>query len=277
MKKFENITATTALSIIGYCLMIMLTSFEAANAQTCMKQSPAHTIALLELYSSEGCDSCPPADRFVSRFRNPTTALNGLTADQVVPVSFHVDYWDYLGWKDVYANGAFTDRQRRLSELASSRTIYTPEFFVAGKELRDWPNQLTATVKHINQLPAQADITISMGKFDNGALPVEVKAAAALEGKLYVLLYENGLVSNVMAGENRGSTLKHDYIVRDWVVGGLMADESGRKIEDKRHADLRHNFLVPSDRVSRNLGVAAFVQSDDGNVLQALSLPLCGF
>src|ERR1039457_1730220 len=112
---------------------ICIASLTAAIAETCTIHSPPHTVALLELYTSEGCDSCPPADKFVSGLR----AASGLGANQVVPISLHVDYWDYIGWKDVFAQHAYTERQRWLSDLARTRTVYTPEVFVGGQELRN--------------------------------------------------------------------------------------------------------------------------------------------
>ena len=243
-----------------------------AIAQTCSKQSPAHTVALLELYTSEGCSSCPPADKFVGGVHR------ALSIDQVVPLALHVDYWDYIGWKDGFAKREFTERQRWLSSAGGSRTVYTPEIFVAGQELRNWSGGLRAAVKRINKRPAQASIGIALGKLAGNSLPIEVNASmvknaaqnqnAAQRGKLFVALYENGLATEVKAGENGGATLRHDYVVREW-VGPIALGGDGK-------ARLSHAVSVPSGAAARNLGVAAFVQSDQGEVLQALALPLCG-
>ena len=105
-----------------------------ANAQTCSKVSPAHTIALLELYTSEGCSSCPPADKFVSNLQRSTS----LTTDQVVPISLHVDYWDYIGWKDNFANPEFAKRQRDMAALGHARGVYTPQLAINGQDTRSW-------------------------------------------------------------------------------------------------------------------------------------------
>lgn len=252
-----------------FSAMLLLAPFAAASAQTCSKQSPPHTVALLELYTSEGCSSCPPADKFVSNLRNA-----GLPAEQVVPLALHVDYWDYIGWKDLFASHAYTQRQRWLSGLANTRTIYTPEIFVAGREVRDWAASrrggVAGAVKRINARPAQADIGIALGKATSGSLPVEVRTSAAPGSKLFVALYENGLASKVKAGENRGATLRHDYVVRDWI--GPIALSNERK---NGKAALSRALAVPAGAAAKNLGVAAFVQTDKGEVLQALSLPLC--
>ncbi|MDB5762357.1 MAG: hypothetical protein JWQ21_1352 [Herminiimonas sp.] len=257
-------------SLVAFALSatLLLAPFSAAIAQTCSRQSPPYTIALLELYTSEGCDSCPPANKFVSTLRHQSLA-SGLTAGQVVPLALHVDYWDYIGWKDLFGKHAFTERQHWLSDLANTRTVYTPEIFIAGRELRNWSDGVPAAVKRINARPAQADIAIALGKISNGSLPVEVNAKAA-GGKLFIALYENGLVTDIKAGENRGVTLKEDYVVRDWIGPiALPADAKGGK------AALPRALTVPADSVTKNLGVAAFVQTDKGEVLQTLSLPLC--
>lgn len=250
--------------------LLAVTPLSAAIAQTCSKQSPAHTVALLELYTSEGCSSCPPADRTFGDLR-ASGAATGLGIDQLVPLAFHVDYWNDIGWKDVYSSRANTDRQQWLSNLANSRTIYTPEMFVAGKELRNWSGGIPAAVKRINTQPARADIGIVLGKPGTAGLPVEVSAHAAQGGNLYVALYENGIVSDVKAGENRGATLKHEYVVRQWIGPVALHDDTRTG-----KTAVQRSLPIPSDANARNLGVAAFVQGERGDVLQALALPLCG-
>jgi hypothetical protein len=247
---------------------LVLSGLPAAGfaAQACSKQSPAHTVALLELYTSEGCSSCPPADKFVSGLRK-----SGLSAEQVVPLALHVDYWDYIGWKDIYGKRDHTDRQRWLSQLAKSRTIYTPEIFVTGQEVRDWNwsvrGGVPAVVKRINAKPALAQLGITLGSLAGGKLPVDISATAPPGGKLYVALYENSITSAVRAGENSGETLKHDYVVRDWI--GPLAVTGGK-------AGLPRSLAVPAGANPKNLGVATFVQNERGEVLQALSLEVCG-
>jgi hypothetical protein len=246
-----------------FSLSLLLAPWSGAMAQSCSKRSPPQTVALLELYTSEGCSSCPPADRFVSDLRRA-----GLDASQVVPLSLHVDYWDYIGWKDMFARPAFTQRQRWLTQQASTHTIYTPEFFISGHELREWRGDLAATVKRINREPAQAQIDLTLGSRSAGSQPLVVKARAPQDGKLFVVLYENGLSSAVRAGENGGVLLKHDYVVRDW-IGPMVVNAAGGT------APVPRALMLPAGASADKLGVAAFVQDEHGNVLQALSLPLC--
>jgi hypothetical protein len=237
-----------------------------ALAQTCSKQSPAHSVALLELYTSEGCSSCPPADKFLSGLRG-----TGVTEDQAVLLSMHVDYWNDIGWKDVYSKHVITERQRWLTGLKGGHTIYTPEIFMAGQELRGgvggWRTGVPETLKRINSQAARADIGISLGQLAGGSLPVDVSAKSAQKGKLYVALVENALVSDVKSGENSGVVLKHDYVVREW-LGPFGLNPDGK-------AAFSRAIAVPAGANGKNLGVAAFVQNDKGEVLQALALALC--
>jgi hypothetical protein len=233
---------------------------QGAVAQGCSARSPAHTVALVELYTSEGCSSCPPADRFLSARR-----AAGLRADQAVMLSLHVDYWNDIGWKDPYSQAVFTARQRWLSDLAHTRTIYTPEFFIAGKEERGWSDGIDAAVKRVNALPAQAAIAITMGRPAAPGLPVQVAASGPAGARLYVALVESGISTQVAAGENSGRTLRHDYVVRDWSAPVTLGADG--------KAALARTVLLPR---GAKYGVASFVQSAQGEVLQALSLDACG-
>ncbi|AZP13233.1 DUF1223 domain-containing protein [Undibacterium parvum] len=232
-------------------------------AQECSKTSPAHTVALFELYTSEGCDSCPAADKFVS-----TLYKSGkFSPDQVLALALHVDYWDYIGWKDVYAKAQFSQRQRALAELAGSRNVYTPEVFIGAKELRNWRDGVPDAVKRINSQPAQAHITIRIDKLSEHTLSLRLQGKSAQSGKLHFALVEHSLLNKITAGENRGATLLHDYVVREWgeaiALTPLNSDSFARQIP------------LPGNAVRKNLALAAFIQSDKGTILQALSLPLC--
>lgn len=259
MRQFSS-TCTFAMAALTALLAV--TPFTVI-AGTCSKTSPAHTIALLELYTSEGCDSCPAADKFISHLPKS----NALSSDQLIPLSLHVDYWDYIGWKDVFAKPVFTQRQRSLAQLNNSRSVYTPEFFMAGKELRDWHGDLKLAVARINSQAAQATIQMTIDKLSDNQLHFSLIGKSAQTGNLFFALVEHSLVSKIMAGENRGATLQHDFVAREWgqpiSLTAAIANTQSRQLQ------------VPVNAVRKNLSLLAFVQSDKGEVLQALSLPLC--
>ncbi|MDB5821425.1 MAG: hypothetical protein JWR21_129 [Herminiimonas sp.] len=250
----------------GVAALLLCLSAQPVLAQ-CSAKSPAYTVALLELYTSEGCSSCPPADKFVA-----SLGAHPDLAQKVVPLALHVDYWDTIGWKDRFATRDYTERQRWLSGLARSKTIYTPEIFVSSRELRDWntAGRLANTLQRINAKPAMADIVLRQRARTGNTASVDVEVRAPAGGNVFVALFENGLSSQVKAGENSGATLKHDYVVRDWIGPVTVPANAGQQ-----RLALPRALALPADARQGRLGVAAFMQSAEGDVVQALSTPLC--
>src|ERR1043165_160036 len=117
-----------------FALFLLLLALEgAALAASCKAESGNRTVALVELYTSEGCSSCPPADRWLSGL-----AARGFGAGRVVPLALHVDYWDYIGWKDPYGRREFSLRQRKLSQLQRMALVYTPQVLIQGRDFPRW-------------------------------------------------------------------------------------------------------------------------------------------
>ncbi len=257
--------------MVAACAVLGGSGAGALAANGCSAHSPAHRVALIELFTSEGCDSCPPADQYLGGLR-----AAGVTPDSAVLLALHVDYWDYIGWKDPFARAAFTERQRWLSGLANSRTIYTPEIFVAGQELRGgvagWGASLPAQLKRINARAAGAQIGIALGAIGASGVPIDVTASAPVGATLHVALVENGLVSMVTAGENRGHALRHDAVARGWLAPLPLVGAGNSGTGAARLAQV---LALPPGALAANLAVSAFVQSASGDVLQAFSLPLC--
>lgn len=238
-------------------------------AAACSAVSGEKTTALVELYTSEGCDSCPPADRWLSGL-----AGRGYVPARLVPLSLHVDYWDYIGWKDPYAKPAFSGRQRKLTQLQRLAFVYTPQIMLQGRDFRAWRTpSFDAAVARINAEPARAKISIALDAIDAAQMSVELRAellddAHLKDAAVYVASYENRLASVVTSGENRGHTLKHDYVVLEWQ--GPLAFGAGRTRIERRSIP-----LLPK-AVAANSGVVAFVQNRRTlEVLQALMLPAC--
>jgi hypothetical protein len=250
-------------------LLLLLALTTPAQALQCSAKSGPHTAALVELYTSEGCNSCPPADRWLQ-----SLGQRGYAPERVVPLSLHVNYWDYIGWQDPYAQQRFTDRQRRLAQVMQARIIYTPQVLLQGRDFRRWHTRdFDAAVKSINARTPGAAIELRLEGERANALLAQVQAqlldpAQAPDAVLYLASYENKLASSVAAGENRGKRLEHDYVVFEW-VGPVPF--TGGKIHEQRALP-----LVPK-AVRAHSGVAAFVQNRrNGRVLQALMLPACG-
>ncbi len=222
-------------------------------------KSGEYKSSVVELYTSEGCSSCPPADEFLSRLGKTEEA------DQIIPLAFHVDYWDYIGWKDPYARAGYTERQRVVARANSQQSIYTPEFVVDGAEARGG-SKIAGKVSATHQSLTEADITLYLADVDDGKLMARVSIenltyTGSDTPEVYLAVYENNLSSSVDAGENRGRSLKHDYVVR--YISPPEQTLSGQ----------RHQFSVPLEAGWNHsaLGVAAVVKlQQSGRTLQAV-------
>ena len=242
-----------------------------AIAAECSAQSGAQTVPLLELYTSEGCSSCPTADKWLS-----SIAAAGYGLNKVVPLAFHVDYWDYIGWKDRFARPDFSERQRQLASVGRSSFVYTPQVTLNGADYRGW-SQLSrfngSITSSLNQ-PARANLSLNLASATSGEITVRasaqtVQATDRKNADVFIAVYENNLVSKVSAGENSGRQLDHDYVVREWYGPYRLDDKSG--------SAWQHNFSLKPEWKGRNAGVATFVQDrTNGDVLQALALKFCG-
>lgn len=179
-------------------LMLISAWPAAAAGPSCSGSVTPATI--VELYTSEGCSSCPPADRWLSTL---------VGRSDVLALAFHVNYWDRLGWKDRYASPEATQRQQALAQAAGSRQVYTPQVLVDGQDWRGWP-RLPA--------PKAAGPTPRVALVREGSEVVARITSAPQPRRLagYWAVVEDGHGSDVRAGENRGERLRHDHLVRQY-------------------------------------------------------------
>jgi hypothetical protein len=193
-------------------LAIGLLTVAALSAEPVRFASGPRQTALLELYTSEGCSSCPPADRWLSSLRKAP----GLWHD-FVPVEFHVDYWNRLGWPDRFATRAFTAREYAYAAAWKSDGVYTPCVVLNGFESRAGgrPAPMGPTVGRLVATYDGARLQVEFTPTSAGATePLEVHAA----------VLGMGIVSNVTAGENGGAKLQHDFVALAQVQGALGHD-----------------------------------------------------
>lgn len=231
-------------------------------------ESGEQKVALLELYTSEGCSSCPPADRFVSRLEEA-----GYYPGRVVPLAFHVTYWDYIGWRDPYARAVYDAHQYDMAARQKNRNVYTPQLILDGRDLRGTGGFDERLRVASAQAPA-AHLRVR-GNVDDAA--VQLNVGVTVENPelrrasvLYVALVESRLSSQVNAGENRGRKLQHDHVVRQ-LAGPLRlpAGQSG--------SEHKLSIAIPEAVSRTNASLAVFVQNqEDGSVLQVLSTPIGG-
>ena len=216
-----------------------------ATAAQCTARSGPGTAALVELYTSEGCSSCPPADRWLS-------TLSSRPSSSVVPLALHVDYWDYIGWKDPYAKREFSLRQRKFTQLQRMALVYTPQVMLQGRDFRGWGGKaFDEALTRINAQPAKANLRLAILGADAGGLQVEA-AAELVEGAgaadLYLAAYK----------------------------GRLVLQWEGPFALPARHLVERRKLPLLPGAAPAHSGVVAFVQDRrTGEVLQALLRSYC--
>jgi hypothetical protein len=193
----------------------LLAGTGAAIAQTCQATAGAQPPRVVELYTSEGCSSCPPADRWLSTLKGRS---------DVLPLAFHVSYWDHLGWTDRFARPEFTQRQYQWARTHRANNVYTPQAIVDGRDWRGWPSlpQAQGAAPVSLRLVRQGDQVVA----EVGAAPAGTPPLAG-----YWAVMENGHSSQVRAGENAGETLRHDHVVRLWQPVAGWAPGAGLRSE----------------------------------------------
>ena len=235
-----------------------------AWADSCSAKSGPQRVPLVELYTSEGCDSCPPADRWLSS-NFPVDA----TGAKSIALAFHVDYWDRLGWKDRFASPAWTERQHAASRANRASFVYTPQVLFQGKDFPEWRGQsVNARAAAAAAMPARASVALD-AEARPGAIAVKASAHVPASGDrkgsaLYVALADSRLVSDVKAGENAGVRLTHDHVVRA-LRGGFTVNGNG-------DADAIVTLPLPSEAGEATTLVAFVQNAQTGDVLQALEL-----
>lgn len=204
--------------------------------QTLFK-STTKPVVLLELYTSEGCSSCPPADRWLSGLTN-----NGDLWHTLFPISFHVDYWDYLGWDDPFANSAWSNRQRHHARLGNTNGVYTPGMLASGREWHGWRRHRPVP-KFQPEGTLALKVSTTTGQFtaryenddtNKGALNPNSSDKPPVNLKVALLGF--GLETHVNAGENRGRLLKHDFVVLDVVEQNSQNGNWRAKLPSSPHA-----------------------------------------
>lgn len=205
-------TAPPILTVRGMMTCVLLawggsTVAATALAPACAAKSPATRTPVIELYTSEGCSSCPPADQW----------LSGLKGQPVVAQAFHVSYWDYIGWVDRFASASNNARQRELAAANRLSSVYTPQLVRNGRDWRDIsPSPAPAPVAEVSiqmQRAPQGD------QFEARVEPMD----GVRQWGAYWTVTEDGYRSRVKAGENTGATLQHDFVVRQYVPVGTYA------------------------------------------------------
>ncbi|MEP1094990.1 MAG: DUF1223 domain-containing protein [Cyclobacteriaceae bacterium] len=215
---------------------------------------------LVELFTSEGCSSCPPADVLLSSIVD-----ENFEDVEVIGMSFHVDYWDYIGWKDPYADQKYTQRQRTYARKFHSNQVYTPQMIVNGKYefVGSDRSKWNSVFSKANVGEPAYSIRLEKMEVDNHELVIKVSSGSNSRVVLNAAIVERGLSQKVTRGENNGRKLSHDNVVRSF---------KGRQFDGQEN-EIR--LTVPGDLTISNASLILYVQDEKSwEVIGALKVPL---
>ena len=201
---------STVITKLFLTLSLLMPLPMIAEPATIVFQSGPDKTALLELYTSEGCSSCPPAEKWLSGLKNSPRLWKDF-----VPVAFHVDYWDHLGWRDSLADSGNSDRQRSYAESWHSESVYTPAFVVNGKEWLGWPVSKDGPSE---SGPKVGVLTANSSEPDRWKVVFQPVGTTNATYEVHAALLANSVSSDVKGGENRGRRLSHDFAVTRFVT-----------------------------------------------------------
>jgi hypothetical protein len=226
-------------------------------ASSSAEPPPARGTALLELFTSQGCSSCPPADRLLTRL-----AEDPRYRGRIVPLAFHVDYWNYIGWTDPFSSSAWSQRQQAYAHAFRSSRIYTPQAVINGRDETNGSDERTVTAaldRALAEEPA-ARLGLRLDPPAGGKVRATIAAEVVHPGEgsggdldVWVALYQNHLTTPVGAGENARSTLRNDRVVRHLERAFPLAARAGSHQSGEIELALMPG-VAPADQ-----GVAVFV------------------
>lgn len=222
-----------------------------------------HSPLLVEHFTSQGCSSCPPADLLLSKLGQGGGGSAGAEDEASPPIivlAYHVDYWDYLGWKDPFANNRWSSRQRAYGEALQQDSIYTPEVVVQGRVHCIGSNEesVSGLIKDAPRFPA-LDLRVSFSRPSPLDLEVSLSISFKLkvEGNVDVMvaIFENGQVTDCAKGENRGRVLTNDSIVRGLEKACTLQNGQSKKVQGQVSLKLWEGFS------KAKCGMAVFLQN----------------
>ena len=241
------------LPIIVFSVSLLTISFANASLKNKIAKEQ-YGFALIELFTSEGCSSCPPADEALEEIQKKYNDKN------VLVLSYHVDYWDKLGWKDIFSDASFTQRQEYYSNIFHLNSIYTPQVVINGKKEFIGSNKSRLISNIEEQLNERSAVSIKLNAFQNTEGKIDVHYSAdgvdAKKEQAILVLIQKMATNEIKKGENKGRTLHHINVVRNIFYLPLKEKTT--------------NFTLPAGFSKEDFFVAGFIQDKKSGKIKAI-------
>lgn len=258
MKLFLFLSVFVVGMISAGCLT---QSAEGQRSQAVPQQvSPARVPVIVELFTSEGCSSCPPADRAL-KFLAEQQPVSGA---EIIPLSFHVDYWDNLGWKDKFSSAAFTRRQELYVSRFGLESSYTPEMVVDGRS-EFIGNDTGRAAKKIAEAAAEKKGTVNANVSGDSVTVSVTGLPEHRTSTIFLAVTEDGITSEVKAGENGGQSFNHSSVVRSLTAIGVVEN-------DANSIEAKGSVPTIADSKPENSRLIVFVQDNISRKILAVGV-----
>lgn len=243
------------LPIIVFSVSLITISFS-TNKQKRKTAKEQNGFALIELFTSEGCSNCPSADALLEEIQKKYSDKN------VLVLSYHVDYWDKLGWKDIFSNALFTQRQEYYSDIFRLNSIYTPQAVVNGRKEFVGSNKsklISSIDEQLNEKPTSS-ITLKASQDNSGKIDVSYSSESSnsKNEQLILLLVQKMATNKIDRGENKGRTLHHINIVKKISYLSVTSKETAT------------TFDLPSELIKEDIFIAGFIQDNKSGKIKTI-------
>jgi hypothetical protein len=251
--------------VIAVAVVAAVFQMQSSSSAQTTQVSGGKGPVVVELFTSEGCSSCPPADTLLRKLE----ADGSLNGTEIIPLGWHVDYWDRQGWKDRFSSADFTKRQHQYADAFASDQVYTPQMVVDGRVefVGSDENKARTAIVQASRL-GKAAISLSMKQLANGKVEVITDVrdlpSPIRNSRVWLLVTERNLESDVRAGENNGTVMKHAAVVRSVkpigsALRGKPYYQTSELQLDRRWklADLRLVVLLQDERDHGIVGAAS--------------------
>jgi len=246
MKNTLLISALIALSVLFSLNCFMFPdSYEELSGKLKSEKIELQTssnngFAVVELFTSEGCSSCPPADELIAKLQTENKDKN------IYFMAYHVDYWDRLGWKDQFSSNEFTVRQQQYQKWLNLYVMYTPQFIINGMTEFAGYNETTLSKKISDALAMQQTSNLELNiRSDKDSLAIHYKTdVLEKNANLFIATIQKEAISKVARGENKGNTLHHVQIVRQLKSFALNEKEGNIAIEKSKNFNTKDWELI---------------------------------
>lgn len=255
MKSINVLITTIGIMAVFVLIAAFMNLQDEKTIKNLNKKENNKGFAVVELFTSEGCSSCPPADELVEKIQQNSKNK------EIYILAFHVDYWDHQGWKDRFSEKEYSDRQRQYASILHLRTIYTPQIVINGATEyvgSDQGSVLNAISKGLDQPSGETAALTLDGKIAGGKLNVKYQGAGEdKNSELVLALIQKSAQSSVKAGENSGRNLSHVQIVRQLIRSDL---------NNKKDITMK----LPVDFKEKGWELIGFIQhKTDGHIINA--------